>query len=615
MKQATAALVAGAVLAAGILGVAPVPAHARDSGPLNVIIIGLDTLRPDHLGCYGYPRNTSPAIDRLAGEGALFEYAVSQSPWTLPSFATVFTSLYPTQHRAGFLKSTLGTDFPTLASILSDNGYSTGAVVNTAALNPAFGIDRGFAHYDVAPMSAGRVADGTTRDALEWVDGRADRSFFLFVHYYDPHLSYSPPAPYDTLFDPDYTGPIGNSFDPDFLPTDRMNGFQRMNALPARDKEHIVALYDGEVAFADTAIGELLKGLEARGLRDRTLIVFMSDHGEEFFEHGGFAHGHTLYNELIHVPLLFSLPGRIPTGMRLRAMVRLVDIMPTVLSMLGIDTDARLEGRDLSPLFRGETAPGPTRPGALLESAALSEALLYGPEQKSISAFPYKLILHTNSGKEAMFDLDIDPGETVDVAEHDPGGLEGNRLRSARNDLGQQLYGALFRASATWYVQVDPGGAGHMLDLRVRTDGASRSGTIEICRAIDPSGRLLEDAQIGLSRESASRISLNGLSLDREFILAFTKNPMKTVVSFDFFIDGRPADDITYVGEGMSHPAGMPFEAGGAGRGLSARGKPDSHPDPPYILVWQSPLEYRVARPAALSDETLQELRSLGYIH
>jgi arylsulfatase A-like enzyme len=577
--------------------------------PVNVMVIGLDTVRADHLGCYGYHRDTSPEIDRLAAEGTLFEYAVSHSPWTLPSFATVFTSLYPTQHRAGFVRSSMGRGFPTLGTILSDNGYSTGAIINTAALNPVFGIDRGFEYYDVVPISAGRVADGTTRAALEWIDAQGENPFFVFVHYYDPHLPFSPPAPYDTLFDPDYSGPLGSSFDPDFLPTDRMHGFEKMMALPERDKQHIVALYDGEIAFADRAIGDLLDGLQARGLRENTLVVFMSDHGEEFFDHGGFAHGHTLYEELLRVPLIFSLPGRIPARSRVPNMVRLVDIMPTVLALTGTETDARMEGRDLNALFRGEPAAGPPQAGALLVDEAFSEGMLYGPEQKSITAYPYKLIRKMASGVEILFDLYRDPGETENLAAATRGEAPGDL-----HDMDRLLYGTLFRASDTWYVQVDPGGAGHMLDISIAAGSPAGQSEITLYKAFDSAGRLLEDRQIGLSREAGSSLRLVGLSLEDEFILALKVDPPRTAVEFNILMDGEEADGMTYVGESMSSPDNMPFEVRGGRAGRGALGKPASHPAAPCFLVWHSGRDYHGGEAAKLDRDVAEELRSLGYI-
>ena len=585
----------------------------EETRPINLIIIGLDTVRADHLGCYGYHRQTSPSIDRLASEGALFEYAISHSPWTLPSFATVFTSLYPTQHGAGFMQTTMGRSFPTLASILTANGYSTGAIINTAALSTAFGIERGFTHYEVVPATAGRVADGTTHDALAWIDNQADTPFFIFVHYYDPHLSFSPPAPYDTLFDPGYTGEIGNAFDPDFLMVDRKSGFPRMNALSESDRRHIEALYDGEIAFADRAIGDLIDGLQTRGLRDRTLIVFLSDHGEEFFDHGGFAHGHTLYEELLRVPLIFSLRDCIPAGVRVPGMVRLVDIMPTVLSLLGIDNDARMEGRNLEGLFGAGAETLPSARDALLSREAFAEGMLFGPEQKSITSFPYKLIRHMPTGDEMLFNLDDDPAESLDLTADGDGGEAPGRKTDEHIALQQLLYGTLFRASDTWYIQIDPAGPGHMLDITITAGREPAPVEITLYKAFDAAGNLLRDGEVGLCRESKSSIRLAGLSLDDKFMLAFKAEPPGVPVEFNIIVDGEPANARTYVGESAEPPAEMPFTRRGGG-GRKALGKPPSHPDPPYFLVWHSGEGYEDRRPLKMGRDTQRELRSIGYI-
>jgi hypothetical protein len=404
------------------------------------------------------------------------------------------------------------------------------------------------------------------------------------------------------MFDGEYAGELGSSFDPEFLPTDRMAGFERMNALPERDKEHIVALYDGEIAFADGAIGDLVDGLSERGLDENTLIVFMSDHGEEFFDHGGFAHGHTLYEELLRVPLILRLPGRVPAGKRVPVMVRLIDLMPTILKIAGVETDAHMEGRDLGPLLSGESAPGPAAGEALLADEVFSEALLYGPEQKSVTAFPYKLIRHMESGAEMLFDLAEDPDETDNLAGSDMG---------AHERLGQHLFGTLFRISGTWYVQVDPGGAGHLLDVTVDAGKSTTLGEITLHRVFDTGGQFLGDGQIGLSLEAPSRLRLVGLSLDKSFIVAFKVSPPRSAVEFNFLLNGEPATDLTFIGEELTSPDEMPFARKGARKKL---GKPTTHPGAPCFLVWHAGQNRKGRRPVELDSDVKKELRSLGYI-
>ena len=233
----------------------------RRSQPLNVVIIGVDTLRPDHLGCYGYDRDASPGIDKFATQGVLFENVISHSPWTLPSFASIFTSLYPAQHGASALNSQLRTDHPTLAMMLLKKGYSTAAIINAPFLRPEFKAGPGLRVYDYRPPFADRLADGTTADALAWIDGHTGEPFFVFVHYFDPHLPYQPPAPYDTRFAPGYTGDLTASFDINLFPRARATNFETMKAVPAEDWDYIRALYDGEIAFTDRAVGELLPAL------------------------------------------------------------------------------------------------------------------------------------------------------------------------------------------------------------------------------------------------------------------------------------------------------------------------------------------------------------------
>ena len=395
----------------------------REAPRTNLVLIGVDTVRPDHLGCYGYERNVSPNIDRLAEGGVLFENVISPCPWTLPSFATIFTSLYPSQHGAMGARTAMRGGFPTLASLLEGNGYATGAIINAPYLKGKFHMDRGFDFYYMTPPG-GRAADGTTEDALRWIDENSTGPFFMFVHYFDPHIPYAPPAPYDSIFDAGYAGKVRKPYNPKWLPRARLHGLERVTNLKQADRNHIEALYDGEVAFTDEAIGALFDGLEARGLTRNTLIVFLSDHGEEFFEHGGFEHGHSLFGELLRAPLILSMPGRIPESRRVSEQVRLVDVLPTLLDLLGMGPEAHFEGRSLAGLFAdgagtgddGEGGMGGGAPCLLPHDFAYAEALLYGGEQKSLTAYPWKLIYEMQEGEISLFNLREDPGEQQNLA-------------------------------------------------------------------------------------------------------------------------------------------------------------------------------------------------------
>jgi arylsulfatase A-like enzyme len=565
-----------------------------------VVIVAVDTLRPDHLGCYGYPRPTSPGIDRFAESGALFENVRSQAPWTLPSFATVFTSLYPTQHGADEVKTRMRTGFPALAEILARHGYATGAVINAPALKPANGVDRGFSFYDMTPLG-GRNAKGTTRDALAWIDGLGGEPFFAFVHYFDPHLPYSPPQGYADRFEEAYEGSLGASFNLEGFSRVRRIMFEQMKDLAPEDWEHIVALYDGEIAFTDEAVVELLEGLEQRGLADNTLVVFLSDHGEEFFEHGGFEHGHCLYDEVIKVPLILRMPGIIPAGVRLSRQVRLIDVAPTILDLVGIPAPAHFEGASLKPMLTGNGGP-PARENCLLPpGVAFSEALMHGREQKSVTAFPTKLIHSMDSGEDLVFDLEQDPFELEDLGSGSPGAA---RLRHL-------LYQTLFGLSDSWYVELS--GEGQRFDLEITARRGPTIGLLEPVRLMEGQDRYGDPAGLVELSEEGEALSISGLDLDGVIRLALKSQPDRIPLNFDCRIDGRASLNRVFLGKSAASPDLMPFSQK-TRPGAKAAGRPPRRPEPPYVLIWFEQTPFRGETSITLDPQTKQELKSLGYI-
>jgi arylsulfatase A-like enzyme len=573
---------------------------------LNVVIIAIDTLRPDHLGCYGYERATSPNIDDLAASGTLFENAVSQAPWTLPSFGTVFTSLYPTQHGATTVGTRMRTSFPTLASILREEGFSAGAIVNTPVLRPEFGLDRGFEHYDIMSPGVERRAEEVTADALEWIDRRKKAPFFLFVHYFDPHLSYSPPAPYDTLFDPDYMGPVGRSFDLDYFSSQDIPGMRReIGSLSAADINHITALYDGEIAFTDRAIGMLLDGLKQRGLTERTLIVLLSDHGEEFLDHGGLDHGHSLYGELTRVPLVFSLPAVINPGARIKQYVRLLDVTPTILDIVGIRSYGDLEGLSCKPVLTGRGVALTKQSQLLQPGVCYSEALRRINTTKSVVVPPWKLIYDTESGDKMFFNLDEDPGEKQDLQRRNP-----RELLIAE----QMLYRCSLAMSDTWYVQVAAGAATHAFDVTISPYRDLGPGGIRVCEFLDRDGRSIRADSIPEIRVVGNELRIRGLSLTGELTVAFQTEWNLTPLVFDLKIDGLAAAEQTYLGQALTRPDTVPFRMRPGRNKVRADKVPVRKPSPPCFLIWQTESRYKADARARIAESTRKELRSLGYI-
>jgi arylsulfatase A-like enzyme len=574
--------------------------------PTNLIIIGIDTLRPDHLGCYGCRRATSPNIDKLGAGGALFLHTISQSSWTLPSFASLFTSLYPHQHGVASDLSRIKDTVPTMATILKECGYATGAIVNSNVLAPEMGLSRGFDFYSLVGRGA-RRADAITRDGLAWIDSQKT-PFMLFLHYFDPHEPYAPPAPYDTLYDPGYRGTIGRAFIVDkVFPRVPGAALTRHVSATAEDWDHIKALYDGEITFTDQAIGDLLSGLAKRRLLGKTLIVLMGDHGEEFFEHGAFGHGHSLFGEVIRVPLIFSCPEAVPKGRKIAQQVRIIDIMPTVLDLLQVKTKSRFEGVSLLPLItgRGSIASGE---GLLFPpELAYSEGILRGTAKFAITTSQWKIICEPGANKDIFFDLEQDPGEHRDLVGKRP---------EAYMSLSGVLLGALFSLTDSWYVEMADDGKGHTFGIDVVAGSGQFAGDIYLPRFVDETGHFVPADSAAPIPASGSSLHLDNLRPQRgRLTLAFKIEGTPALrVTLNFKLDGKPARDRTFVGDALKNPGSLPIQLRTGHVAPKAWGMPRQRPDPPYLLVWRVRGAQAQATPATLTEESKRELRALGYI-
>ncbi len=360
----------------------------------NVILLSIDSLRPDHLGCYGYQRQTSPHLDAFSREAVLFRMAIAQAPSTLPSHASMFTSLHPPRHGASFARrSALPEGVWTLAKELRNHGYRTAAFYASGQLAPEFGTGQGFDTYTVTPAALWHQVLA----AEEWIQ-REDKRFFLFLHTNEVHHPYQPPPDVLELFENDYEGPLPNAITPELLK--KINRGEA--ALTEADARHIVATYDASIRSADRSFGHLIRFLKSDGLYDRTLIVVTSDHGEEFGEHGVWGwHSHTLYDELLMVPLIVRFPKGAHAGSIVHQQVRLIDIAPTVLEVARVARPSHLEGRSLLEVVRDPHAPS---------RVAYSELDATGERRAALRTPRWKL------NGSALFDLHADPRETRDVS-------------------------------------------------------------------------------------------------------------------------------------------------------------------------------------------------------
>lgn len=398
----------GACIAALALLTSCGPATDSD-GPTpprpNILLYVVDTLRRDALGAYGNPVVDTPHIDALARSGTVYHHARGVSSWTRPAIASMLTGLYPEAHGAVTRSDALSPELAVLPELLSQNGYLVGGVVANPNIGSFYGFGRGFDDFielyersepGFIPGEELTIpADVVARRAIEWID-TAREPFFLFVLATDPHDPYEPPASYDR-YGADYRGSADG----------RRATFSRTD-LSDQDRARVRSLYWGEVAFSDAALGSLLRHIEERGLDDRTAVIFTSDHGEEHWEHGRFAHGQALFEESLQVPLIVRLPAGRSASPQAGAQAESVDLFPTILELARIQAPAGTQGISLLAL------------AAERDDSAYASLRLDRQSQSALVRWPWKLIEDSARHRYALFHLERDPGETRNVSRDFP---------------------------------------------------------------------------------------------------------------------------------------------------------------------------------------------------
>ena len=306
----------------------------------NVVLVIIDTLRADRLGCYGYGRDTSPGLDSLAAEGMRWTRVQGQSSWTLPAVASILTGLSPRAHGARLNVSEramwkVSPRTPNAVTVLGEAGYRTLGLFNVVLLSEHMGFHRGFDRFHCNREGNGMAGESVDR-ALAWLEGEASREepFLLVLHLFDPHSPYDPPQPWDTLYASSSEGDTAWTFTPEGAVAD------------TTARKRLEDLYDGEIAWTDSQLSRLWAGIRGMGLADETLVLVTADHGEEFLEHGYVEHGRTLYQEITRVPMIASGPG-IPSGSVGELVVSHLDVLPTILAAAGVEAPAGLPGRNL----------------------------------------------------------------------------------------------------------------------------------------------------------------------------------------------------------------------------------------------------------------------------
>ena len=377
---------------------------SRVHGVRNVVLISIDTCRADHLSCYGFKRNTTPHIDAVAREGVLFQQALTPVPLTTPAHSSVFTGTYPPTHGIHLNNGVaLAASNTTLAEVLRDAGFETGAFVSGFPLDPQFGLNQGFGTYDAkftktsesSPNYSERSAEEVSRPALAWLDQHRGNPFFLFVHYFDAHVPYDPPEPYRSSY----------ADDP----------------------------YAGEIAYLDGWIGQVVDKLRQLDVYDNTLLIIMGDHGESLGDHGEASHGFFVYQATVRVPLIIRAPHGV-TGRRLEGRVSLVDLMPTILDLAGLKTPERVQGTSLRSGLEGRQAREAARPlyCETLEATQFECSALH-----AVVSGPWKYI---RAPRQELYDLSNDPAETSNLFDKEQPTAQ--RLRDRLEETLQEMEAA-----------------------------------------------------------------------------------------------------------------------------------------------------------------------------
>ena len=446
-------------------------ATSRQSRDANVILITIDTLRADYLSCYGKKTIPTPNIDRLAARGVRFPQAIAQIPLTTPSHACILTGTYPQIHKVRDIGAfVLDNKVPTLASIASEAGFETGAIVGAAVLSRHFGLSRGFKTYfdDMKEeRTTGKLpgvvaeirAEVVTRHAIEWIEKQMQqgigvssrKNFLLWVHYYDPHFPYDPPGTYRSRYSKN--------------------------------------LYGGEVAYTDEHVGHLLRWLEEHHLQHRTLVVLIADHGESLGEHGEYTHGVFLYDATVHIPLIVAGPG-IPAGRVITQQVRSIDVMPTIADYLGLSAGNQVQGITLMPTI-SEGKPARTNYSYL--ETLYPKTHLGWSELRGMRTDEWKLIV---GPKPELYEIAQDPGEDHDVLTQHP--ADSDRLQKqiweiagAPESLGKLEMQPVDEQTRQELQSLGYVSAGTQRDVRIDMSGPDPKERIHVLTALEKAGDLM----------------------------------------------------------------------------------------------------------------------------
>jgi len=572
-----------------LAGLVPVSCSRTGEAAPNVVLIVVDALRPDYLGCYGSVRPTSPHIDQLAGRGILFEKAFAHASWTKPSFASFLTSLYPFQHGVVDWESVMPDTISTLPEVLRQNGYSTLAIISMLGLTGDFKVTKGFDKLSGAPMreaDAARITD-TAIDLIE----NSPKPFFILIHYEDTHWPYRPP--------PEYLDLVRREDDPNPFASQGTGRAQRGERPPEEYVSREKLFYAACVRFVDDEIGRLVEFLDKTNLRSETMIIITADHGEAFWEHGERAHGFNLYDEAIRVPLIIHYPARFHKARRIDSLVRHIDLMPTVLDITGAGDSGHREGLSLVGLIdKAKRTPGDGK--FLPPDCALSElSLRRVPDLKSIRMDTRKIIVEPATSVVELYDVIDDPGETTNLWAESSGW--GDTLFNLMSKVpGASLNG--------WRIALTGADTTTKITARVRTVGDARLSVVR--RVTAPGDLALKVAADGSSFDIEARLA--GLQ-----IVLFDTEPRDARITLEVNVQGKSLPGVVYTGKGGRSSLGAAVTLDlGQGLGLPETFKEFRDSARPGVHVWWLPggAMAKAGKQMTLTPEEKKRLRALGYI-
>ena len=568
----------------------------------NIIFISVDTLRADHLSCYGYDKKTTPMLDMLAKKGVLFKKAYAPAPWTLPSHASMFSGLYPSKHKAIDERVAVGKEIVMLTEKLQAAGYETGGFVSHYYLSKDYGFDRGF---DKFVMKLDEKAENMTKMAATWIRDNRKKPFFAFIHYFDPHTPYFPPAEFRTKhFPKDLIEIKGDTQD--------VLSVIHSKYPEKRDKtlRALRALYDGEIDYVDSSISELYKKLQLYKLDKNTLIIVTSDHGEEFYEHGLMEHGFTLYEEQLHVPLIFYCPEKIAMGKTTDVPVSLVDLFPTLLDYAGIPVPEKIDGRSILPLLKNPDGPVAD---SISNRPLHAQTTRQGPDRMCVIKDDNKYIyspdfrLSFRSFGQELFNLKKDPKETTN-------------LMPTEVDLGEKykkimIDSQMYVPKKVWHVLFSGTKNETRYNGRISTIGSIISAYKEnVIYDTDVSGNLVANEFPWQKREVAIRYVAFGKDGENGF--SVITDPPEAKVNFFLYVDNEEQPEKIGIGSTSNHPKQIPFALEGD------VSKDSDKPVDGGYLVWNSTeyvnsnilLRFEVGDQVKPSAEMRDRLRGLGYL-